>query len=219
MTRKRGYKKSKNVRYYQKKNRPNKDSVVFPLVIVAIVALFSLYYMGFFDVYFNSNDIPEVSVTVPNQGELIPDIEEKIFEYTNKERTERGLSQLQYDTQLAEIAREHSQDMADNDFFSHINQRGEDPTDRASRHGYPIRKVLGGGYYSDGIAENIGMMPIGNVVGIGFVANNGDSIAAAQVASWMDSPGHRSNILNPEFDRIGIGVAYNGEYYSTQNFW
>ena len=68
--------------------------------------------------------------------------------------------------------------------------------------------------------ENIGKMPTGNVLGIGYVSDNADSIAKAQVESWMDSSGHRENILKPNYDRLGVGVGYDGTYYvSTQNFW
>jgi uncharacterized protein YkwD len=110
--------------------------------------------------------------------------------------------------------------MAQNGFFSHTNPAGEDPTARAERHDYPTRKPLGGGAYQVGIAENIAKMPTGNVVGVGYVAPDAESVAQALVQSWMDSPGHRQNILSDKPDRIGVGVAYDGTYYlATQNFW
>lgn len=148
-------------------------------------------------------------------------IEQHILEYTNMERSKNGLKALEWDSRLAEIAREHSQDMAENDFFSHTNLDGEDPTDRAKRHSYPLYKELGGGYYSEGIAENISKMPTGNVVGRGYVSNDAESIATAVVDGWMNSEGHRKNILNSGYDRIGVGVAYDGDtyYLCTQNFW
>lgn len=147
------------------------------------------------------------------------DIEKSIFKYTNDQRKKRGLNELIRDEKLADIAREHSLDMAMNDFFDHINLMGEDPTDRATRHQYPIKKYLSGRTYSIGIAENIGSMPTGNVEGIGYVYSDVDSIGKALVDSWMASPGHRENILNPKYDVIGVGVAFDGQYYvSTQNF-
>ena len=147
------------------------------------------------------------------------DIEKSIFKYTNDQRKKRVLNELIRDEKLADIAREHSLDMAMNDFFDHINLMGEDPTDRATRHQYPIKKYLSGRTYSIGIAENIGSMPTGNVEGIGYVYSDVDSIGKALVDSWMASPGHRENILNPKYDVIGVGVAFDGQYYvSTQNF-
>jgi len=146
------------------------------------------------------------------------DIEKLIFIYTNDQRKKYGLNELTWDDNLADIAREHSLDMATNNFFDHTNLKGEDPTDRAIRHQYPIKKRLDRRTYSVGIAENIGSMPTGNVEGIGYVYSDED-IGNALVNSWMASPGHRENILNSEYDVIGVGVAFDGQYYvATQNF-
>lgn len=147
------------------------------------------------------------------------EIEYKILYYTNQERKSKGIKELKLDPNLSDIARDHSKDMAENNFFEHTNLKGEDPTDRATRSGYNVHKELGGGWYSEGIGENIGMMPTGDVIGKDYISKNADSIAKAQVESWMESPGHRENILNNTYDLIGVGVAYDGKYYvSTQNF-
>lgn len=109
--------------------------------------------------------------------------------------------------------------MATNGFFDHTNLKGEDPTDRAIRNQYIVEKYIGEGYYSVGIGENLGSMPTGNVEGMGYIYSDADIIGKAHVDSWMDSSGHRENILNPEYDVIGVGVAYDGVYYvATQNF-
>ncbi len=159
----------------------------------------------------------------PNDEECVAKvrlIELKILEYTNVERKFHGLSELRWNNKIAEIARAHSEDMANNNFFSHINLNGEDPSDRARKAGFAQVKQLGGGWYTEGLAENIGKMATGNVEGIGYVDNDPASIAKAQVQSWMDSPGHRSNILNSQYSDLGVGVAKDGIYYtSTQNFW
>jgi uncharacterized protein YkwD len=158
-------------------------------------------------------------VTLPQTKGDISTIEQRIFAYTNQERQQQGLPALQWDEALASIARDHSQDMATNNFFSHTNLRGQDPTERASAAGYAIRRDLGGNRYSVGIGENIGKMPTGNVIGQGYVNNDPESIARAMVQAWMESPGHRQNILNTQYVRIGVGVAYDGTYYlGTQNF-
>jgi len=140
--------------------------------------------------------------------------------YTNRERTDRDLAPLQWDEDLAAVARSHSEDMAAYGYFDHINPKGEDPTDRALRDGYPVIKSLGRGRISTGIGENIGMMPTGNVAEVGYVDEDAAAIARAMVAMWMASPGHRENILAPGYDRIGVGVAYDGtSYIATQDFW
>jgi len=137
-------------------------------------------------------------------------IENMVFNKVNEERGKQGLRALIWDSKLAEVARLHSLDMANKNYFSHDNLEGEDPTMRAIRNGYNVHKELGNGWYSDGIAENIGMME-------GYASND---VASAMMKSWMNSPGHRANILDANYDFIGVGVAYNGygTYYLTQDF-
>ena len=147
------------------------------------------------------------------------EIEKQIFYLTNAERSKYGLKPLIWSDNLAIIAREHSGDMGVNNYFSHENLKGEGPTERAKKHGFPTEVQVDAYTTKIGIGENIGEMPTGSVEGMGFVADDANSIARAQVQSWMESPGHRQNILNPEYSYIGIGVAYvNVYYYSTQNF-
>ncbi len=199
------------------------------LIIVAYAALNKTLVSdigGFIEV-----KTPEVTSAISSLGETIrkivtptpvstSNVERLIFKYTNDERRKAGLKELVWDDQLALIARGHSEDMGKNDFFSHTNQRGEDPTARAQSQGYPVRKPIGGGAYMLGIGENISMMPTGNVQGHGYISNDADSVARAVVESWMNSPGHKANILNQGYDRLGVGVAYDGTYYySTQDFW
>jgi len=147
-------------------------------------------------------------------------IEQAVFALTNQERQQQGLSALQWDPALASVARGHSQEMAATNFFSHTNPAGQDPTERAVAAGYPVRRDLGGMRYSIGIAENIDKMPTGNVVGHGYVGNDPQNIARAMVQAWMNSQGHRENILNAQYARIGVGVAYDGTLYylGTQDF-
>lgn len=158
------------------------------------------------------------------------DLEQALFLATNRERHDRGLAQLQWDPELAEIALEHSRDMATKQYVSHTNPAGEDPTARAIRYRYPVYKDLGNGTIAEGIAENIAKMPLGSVVfqcpdeTIQVMANS-DSAADAMMDAWINHDscqgnGHRDNILNPQYDRVGIGVAFDGLYYiATQEFW
>ena len=106
--------------------------------------------------------------------------------------------------------------MVKNGFYDHINKEGQNPTDRAIIHNHPLWKWLRNGMYRKGIAENIAMFSTRV-----HVNNDAESIARALVDGWMDSEGHRENILKQDYDRIGIGIAYDGEtyYLATQNFW
>jgi len=164
--------------------------------------------------------IAHVPATVRQSAADIGAIEQAVFSLTNQERQTQGLPALQWDAALAWIARAHSQDMAANNYMSHTNLRGQDPTARAVAAGYDVRRSLGGGWTTSGIGENIDMMPTGNVIGHGYVNNDPQSVAQAMVQAWMNSPGHRENILRNQYARIGVGVAYDGTryYYGTQNF-
>lgn len=124
--------------------------------------------------------------------------ERTIIYYTNKERRKHGLWELAYDPYLNEVARNHSRDMAKNHFFAHDNKRHQRPQDRADKR--------------CGVGENICMLPIKKQ------QNNRDA-AREIVQLWMKSPGHRANILNRNYQCIGVGIASDGKYYlSTQNF-
>ena len=147
-------------------------------------------------------------------------IEQAVFVLTNQERQAQGLPALQWDAALAAIARAHSQDMAANNYMSHTNLRGQDQTARAAASGYQIRRDLGGGRYRVGLAENIVSQPTGNVIGQGYVNNDPQSVAGAMMQGWMNSEGHRKNILDSQSVRLGVGVVYDGTlyYFGTQDF-
>jgi uncharacterized protein YkwD len=150
----------------------------------------------------------------------IDELERAVLKYSNVERSNEGLSELKWDDKLGKIARAHSEDMVQRNFFDHDNPDGEDPSARAKRMGFSRTKQLGGGWFTEGIAENIGMMGTGDILGIGYVSNDVESLAKAQVKSWMQSPGHRAKILSSQYSHLGVGVAYDGsDYYATQNFW
>lgn len=114
---------------------------------------------------------------------------------TNAERTAAGLRPLSGDPRLTAAAQAHSDDMVARGFYSHTSPDGRQPWDRAAAAGCAHR----------GIGENIAC---------------GQRSAAEVVRGWMDSPGHRANILKPDFTHIGIGLRGGGEMamYWTQLF-
>jgi len=187
----------------------NTKLIIFLFIIILIIIFGAILFSNI-----------DTSESVIDSSQFITQTEQAIFKYTNEERIAQGVSPLKIDNKLSDIARMHSEDMVTNNFFDHINLKGEDSTARAQRVGYNVTKPLGGESYQIGIGENIGQMPTGNVEGMGYISNNSDSIARAQVDSWMNSPGHRANILDPQYNVIGVGVAYDGHLYyiSTQDF-
>ena len=174
------------------------------------------------------NTISEIEISSPLRVESGFDntiVEQYIYEFTNDERQERGLSKLVKVTVIDTIARNHSQDMSERDYFSHDTPDGLDPTDRAKRLGYNCQKNYGS-YYTYGLAENIfqsytysSYMTEGVKSSYTWMTDE-EAVAKEIVDGWMDSPGHRANILEKKYDKIGVGVVINSdeEVYSTQNF-
>jgi len=174
------------------------------------------------------------------------EIERAIFWLVNKERKKRGLDELKLTPYLIHAAREHSKDMIRRHFFSHISHISDTPgfdegpmervkwsaekyaeiqAERAKRDKSfwgRLRRVFMIGAKPEMptyIAENIGKMPAGRVAGIGNVKSERD-VAKAMMRIWMKSAGHRKNILNPAFTKIGIGITCkkkhgHREYYAT----
>jgi uncharacterized protein YkwD len=123
-----------------------------------------------------------------------PDLEAQMLILVNNERLKNGLKPVKADTEIAVVARKHSADMFKRGYFSHYTPEGKNPFDR---------------------------MKAG---GISFLTA-GENLALAQTLSiahtgLMNSPGHRANILNPSFGRLGIGILDGGIYglMITQNF-
>ncbi|WP_345655680.1 CAP domain-containing protein, partial [Streptomyces tremellae] len=119
----------------------------------------------------------------------------EVVRLTCAERAAAGLGQLAADPLLARAAQAHSADMVGRDFYAHTDPDGRQPWDRARAAGATHR----------GIGENIAC---------------GQRSAAEVVQGWMNSPGHRANILRPDFTHIGVGYATGSRLgtYWTQLF-
>lgn len=155
-----------------------------------------------------------------NTGQL----ERRIHELTNEARRRNGRPPLVWNEQLARIARGHSQDMAVNGYFSHTNKKGQDPTERARQADFICRIESGGRIYT-GVAENIAASwtysrwtSYGNVRS--YEWKTLEELAAETVNGWMNSSGHRANILArvPRSEGIGVAVTRQGRVTITQNF-
>jgi uncharacterized protein YkwD len=139
-------------------------------------------------------------------------LEKKIHELVNVERVKNGLKPFLYSTKLSSIARLHSRDMALKDYTDHVNKDGLNPSDRAKKAGYNIIKQEKNGYRT-GVGENIHesyMQKERNGVITPFLPSVNDAAKRA-VDGWMNSPGHRANILNPDYTLAGTGVAVSND--------
>lgn len=113
--------------------------------------------------------------------------ESSLFALINQERTNRGLPALVTRNPLTAAARVHSRDMACEDFLSHTGSDGSSPADRVAAQGYDF----------SALGENI-------------YAGSGPYNSPQQAfQAWMDSPGHRANMLNSTYTSVGIGYRYN----------
>ena len=142
-----------------------------------------------------------------------------VHQLANRERESRGIPRLSYDHHLAFIARGHSRDMAHHNYLGHVNGHGESPTDRATRKGYRFDGVT----YS-GISENCHQLwSTGQDRSGKKYRKDLRQMATEAVRGWMDSPGHRSNILNAKYQVEGVGFArsrkHRGKVYLTQKFF
>ncbi|HYP29656.1 MAG TPA: CvpA family protein [Blastocatellia bacterium] len=123
-----------------------------------------------------------------------PDLEARMLEMVNAERVSAGLEPLAPDPELTEVARRHSADMFARGYFSHSTPEGRSPFDRIREARVTFRTA----------GENLALAPTLSVAHTGL----------------MNSPGHRANILRPQFGRVGIGILDGGfrGLMVTQNF-
>lgn len=117
--------------------------------------------------------------------------EQQVIDLTNQERAKHGLNALQVDSELSKVAREKSKDMANNHYFSHNSPTYGSPFDMMKQFGITYRTA----------GENIAM---------------GQRTPQEVVQAWMNSEGHRANILNKNFTHIGVGYVADGNYWTQQ---
>ncbi|TDC58840.1 hypothetical protein E1258_20165 [Micromonospora sp. KC207] len=117
----------------------------------------------------------------------------EVVNLVNAERAKAGCGALKINDKLMAAAQAHSQDQADNRKMSHDGSDGSDVGDRLGRVGYAWRA------YGENVAWN-------------------QQTPAAVMDAWMNSPGHRANILNCSFTEIGVGIASSNGPYWTQDF-
>ena len=141
------------------------------------------------------NTVQKPAQTTPAQTDTttsqLSAYEQKVVELTNVERSKNGLSALQVDVNLSKVAREKSSDMQRNNYFSHTSPTYGSPFDMMKKFGITYRTA----------GENIAM---------------GQRTPEEVVQAWMNSEGHRANILNANYTHIGVGYVENGNYWTQQ---
>ncbi len=135
---------------------------------------------------------PGQVLTIPMTDSSVASYEKEVVRLVNEKRAENGLKPLAYNWELSRVARYKSQDMKDNGYFSHTSPVYGSPFEMMKSFGISYRSA----------AENIA---------------RGQKSPEAVVNAWMNSSGHRANILNPSFTEIGVGYVAEGKYW-TQMF-
>lgn len=159
------------------------------------------YQIGISELIKANPQLKNPSLIYPGQVITIPSIddikalENEVIRLVNEERAKRGLQTLTANWQLSRVARYKSQDMIDKNYFDH-----QSPT-----YGAPFVMIDNFGIKCSAAGENIAY---------------GARTASEVMNMWMNSSGHRSNILSPAYNQIGVGVAKksNGTLYWTQMF-
>lgn len=151
----------------------------------------------------DSDDSDDSEDSEDEEPTLVTQIEERIHEEVNTYREEQDAPPLEQSDELAEVARAHSEDMAETDYFDHDSPDGDGPGDRLDEAGVEC----------NGWGENLAWEESSNVT-----EGDAESIADSAVQGWIDSEGHRQNLLG-NYDEEGIGVATTGnEVFITQLF-
>ena len=157
------------------------------------------YQVGVSEIISANPQISNPELIYPGQIINIPTLDSKVLSYesevirlVNEIRVKNGLNKLTEDWELSRVARYKSQDMKDNNYFSHTSPVYGSPFDMIKNFGISYRSA----------GENIA---------------KGYTTPQAVVDAWMNSSGHRANILNASYTKIGVGYVENGKYW-TQMF-
>ncbi len=135
---------------------------------------------------------PGQIIQIPATDTSVTGFEQEVIRLVNDIRKENGLNALTYDWELSRVARYKSQDMKDNRYFAH----------NSPVYGTPFQMIRNFGISFRSAGENIA---------------RGYSTPQAVVNGWMNSSGHRANILNAGYTHIGVGYVASGNYW-TQMF-
>ena len=162
-------------------------------------------------------------VKKPQPALSVARLEKALHDLVNRERRAQGLEPLARDATLAVVARNHSDDMAKRNYFSHQSPEGEGFGARYARARYKCALRVGDTLHlgAENLAQGNLYASVTTVNGVQtFDWNSEAQIAGAAVAGWMDSPGHRVNLLARQWRHEGIGVAIapDRKVYVTQNF-
>jgi uncharacterized protein YkwD len=183
---------------------------------VVVIAFTGLVVGGLF--YLGGTDTPNSAAGESDAAESEPlnrtAAERAIAAAINRERTARDLDPVAYRSGLAGVARNHSSDMIARDYYAHESPDGETPFDRVEDSAVSCSSV------GENIAASWWQRVFESADGERTRHTTPEELADGLVEQWLDSPEHRENLLDPDWERTGVGVAVTaeGEVLVTQNF-
>ena len=153
----------------------------------------------------SSGESTENNTTTDNSTNIsdkfMAQVEQAIYNKVNEERAKAGVPALSYNNTMEKYARIKSQDMGDKNYFSHTDLNGNYITTQMQ---------------ADGVSDNAWGENIAYIAGI----TDPTALANQFMTNWMNSEGHKKNILSTNFDSIGVGVYKVGnKVYATQEFY
>lgn len=173
------------------------DHLIFSFICVTLFTLSSAAQIGVGDFTFFQPG--ELLAAEPAAEPVAARYEHMFFEEINRTRFERGLKPLVWNDDVAAIAKYHSLNMASQSFFGHRDRLGNSVAERADAHGLRKWRMIG---------ENLAY------------CNGFRDPVATTVEAWLESSGHRKNLLRKKWQETGIGVAMDqrGRIFVTQVF-
>jgi uncharacterized protein YkwD len=177
--------------------------ICFTLLLTWAFAQTPLYAQRTHETHSEKVSPGNTAVSDPKTTPNLDQVKEQIFKSTNKFRTEEKRGELKMNDKLSSAAQSFADYLARTDEFSHT-ANSKEPWQRTSETGYKhciIAENIAYEYDSDGFST--------------------EALASALIEGWKKSPGHRKNMLDPDVQEIGVGVAHSnktGRYYAVQDF-
>lgn len=152
----------------------------------------------------------------------------RVHDQVNELRSKHGVKALSWNDHLSTIARDHSQHMAEANYFSHYSPEGLSPTERAQKAGFEYIIELSGGQRV-GLGENIftsytyhsykTALKNGEVT-VTYNWKSARELADEMIDTWLQSPGHKKNLLREDYTELGMGAFISEEHqlFVTQTF-
>lgn len=140
------------------------------------------------------------------------DLEQRVLQAVNRLRQTEGRVPVRGDSALAAIARAHSRDMRDRGFVAHRNPDGRSPGERAHRSAYTFRE-FGENIFRGRLYDIITQTRNGDEERVFHRWYTPDAFANFVADMWMESPGHRENMLAERYDYGGVGIVVEEDYY------